>query len=77
MNMVTLPKEPCCEHWKHAHEIGTDNEEYSVLVWYDEDDKGRAAIGSDLPPVRFCPWCGAVKQDLTTAENQNYDSPAQ
>lgn len=45
----------CCDALERAHEHGTDNEGYGPLlysaypVW---------AIGSDLPPMRFCPWCG-------------------
>lgn len=49
---------PCCEDWEEAHKRGTDNESYDVLIGY---ENGLPVIGSDLPPVRFCPWCGARK----------------
>lgn len=58
--------EPCCEAWAKAHEWETDNEAYAPLVHCnDEKDAKYAApypsIGSGLPPVKFCPWCGAEK----------------
>jgi len=46
----------CCADMLHAHESGTDNEAYGSLVCY--DSKGKPLIGDDLPPIRFCPWCG-------------------
>ena len=63
--------ESCCEAWAKAHEWKTDNEEYQALVhydWYDreyrENPSTVARIGSNLPPVRFCPWCGAKKKEV-------------
>jgi hypothetical protein len=50
----------CCAMWDRAHEFGTDNEMYHSLVHYAQDSK-EALIGMDLPPVRFCPWCGKPK----------------
>jgi hypothetical protein len=55
-------KEPCCEAWAKAHEWETDNEAYSSLVRYSDDE--RALLGMDLPPVKFCPWCGNEKAPL-------------
>lgn len=46
--------EPCCDDWLNANKSGTDNEGYEALV------SGRR-IGYELPPVKFCPWCGAPK----------------
>lgn len=51
-------RQPCCDAWAKAHEWGTDNEGHLALIYY-RDDKPR--IGSDLPPVQFCPWCGTKK----------------
>jgi hypothetical protein len=59
----------CCRTWKTACGPGTDNEGYSSLVC---DIGGDEEIGLDLPPVRFCPWCGTRKnvkpEDKETAE---------
>lgn len=57
---------PCCETWAKAHEWETDNEMYGRLVHCNDEKEGRHAapyptIGSDLPPVKFCPWCGQSK----------------
>jgi len=43
-----------------ANEPGTDNEGYGNLIYVDED--GVAVMGDNLPPIRFCPWCGAPKE---------------
>lgn len=59
----------CCAAWAKAQESGTDNEQYENLLYRgnpandpgDSDLGGRWYIGSTLPPVRFCPWCGAAK----------------
>lgn len=52
----------CCDVWAKAHEAGTDNEMYSSLI-SDESD-GESWMGSELPAVRFCPWCGKPKECL-------------
>jgi hypothetical protein len=57
---------PCCEPWRKAHEWETDNEMYGRLIHCNDETDGRHAapyptIGSDLPPVKFCPWCGSPK----------------
>lgn len=49
----------CCEAWLKAQEPETDNEAYSWLL--DKDLDGNWTIGSYLPPVKFCPWCGKAK----------------
>lgn len=62
-----LPKESCCDAWYEANQKSSDNEGYGALVydgeepWMKPEDKGRAHIGSYLPPVSFCPFCGAKK----------------
>ena len=58
--------ESCCESWGKAQLPGTDNEEWEEVLkrgWDDdkEDHNNEWYIGSNLPPVKFCPWCGAVK----------------
>lgn len=61
---------PCCEAWEHAHDDGTDSEGFTSLVWYTDGLDSRpymSCVGSapgavsELPPIRFCPWCGAEK----------------
>lgn len=42
-----------CQSMKNAQESGTDNEGYSSLI------KGKH-IGSGLPDIEFCPWCGGA-----------------
>ena len=42
----------CCEAMKHAQEDGTDNEVYGKAVL------GSWTIGTGLPDISFCPWCG-------------------
>ena len=50
----------CCPEWLKAQQSGTDNEGYGRLIQVYPD--GAASMGSDLPPIRFCPWCGADKR---------------
>lgn len=52
--------QPCCETWTMAHGSGTDNEGYEALI-----SDGR--MGYELPPLRFCPWCGTPKSRLEAA----------
>jgi hypothetical protein len=63
-------EEPCCQTWETAHLIGTDCEMISSLVGYayrwprsmvEATSPGWPTIGTDLPPVRYCPWCGHRK----------------
>jgi hypothetical protein len=51
-------KHRCCSDFDKAKQPGTDNEEYDSLIYVDVDD-GKTKIGAKLPPIRFCPWCGA------------------
>ena len=51
---------PCCPAWEKSGKSGTDNEEYNPLR-YDME------MGSDLPDVNFCPWCGDVKGNTRPA----------
>lgn len=55
---------PCCEPWAQAHQWGTGNEGYSSLIYWREDGPhiGYTGTGGALPVVRFCPWCGAKKE---------------
>ena len=71
--------EPCCEPWERAHLIGTDCEMISSLVGYanrwpmsklDATEPGWPTIGTDLPPVRYCPWCGHSKRRLKPARRR-------
>ena len=65
-----IVEEPCCQPWETAHLFGTCCEGYSWLIAYDmpwppgsppDSSTGKPVIGTDLPAVRFCPWCGARK----------------
>ncbi|MFZ0855107.1 MAG: hypothetical protein WAO08_38675 [Hyphomicrobiaceae bacterium] len=62
--------EPCCQPWETAHFVGSDCESIAWLVAYNipwppgsppDTSTGKPVIGSDLPPVRYCPWCGHSK----------------
>jgi hypothetical protein len=62
--------EQCCAEWAKAHEFGTDCENVSWLVAYrirwprtaaEVAWSGAPVIGTDLMPVRHCPWCGHSK----------------
>lgn len=66
---------PCCEAWRHAHDEGTDREGAFALAWYADDDGDQSAYisclgcgeaASELPAVRFCPWCGVAKDGFST-----------
>jgi len=46
----------CCDAFRTALEAGTDSEEYMSLI---EFKKGDWEAGNCLPPMVFCPWCGA------------------
>lgn len=47
---------PCCEGIVKANQSCTDNEGYGRLLhWYTGEGFN---IGSELQPIRFCPWCG-------------------
>ena len=49
----------CCADMAHACLKGTDNEGYSSLVMCTlVAMDGTVVIGCDLPPARYCPWCG-------------------
>ena len=59
--MRANPKLECCAAMRHAQENGTDNECYGRAVW--TGSAGEWLIGTGLPNITFCPWCGkAVPQ---------------
>lgn len=45
----------CCRAFDRAQQTGTDNEGYGRLITIDGEI---AMIGSEMPPVDYCPWCG-------------------
>ena len=70
-------EEPCCPPWETAHLVGTDCEMISSLVGYayrwprsmlEATARGWPTIGTDLPPVRYCPWCGHSKTKRRKAQ---------
>lgn len=72
--MAVEPIKPCCESWNQAQQAGSDNEGHGALVYRRYDNGQIEAMGCDLPPIRFCPWCGAKKQAaLTTVSQRKYD----
>lgn len=56
-------EEQCCNAWSKAQQPGTDNEMYGQLLRNYGGASNDWHIGCDLPPVKFCPWCGAKKHD--------------
>jgi hypothetical protein len=56
-------RQECCAAWATAHVGGSDFDEYFfALVRYRPlEGPGKPMIGSNLPPVARCPWCGAIK----------------
>lgn len=60
--------QPCCDAWAKAHQGGTDNEGYGRLIrdwgYVDAYDVSMLTMGSYLPEVRFCPWCGHPKTSI-------------
>lgn len=51
----------CCDDFERAKQPHTDNEEYGPLII---EVEGPVMIGANLPPIRFCPWCGAEVRDV-------------
>lgn len=50
----------CCLNFAQAQERGTDNETYGSLIdYFDDDFASMYLMGSDLPALSYCPWCGA------------------
>lgn len=45
-----------CQAFKDAQLSGTDNEAWGRLIRRDGAEGW--SIGIDLPPMKFCPWCG-------------------
>lgn len=51
----------CCDDFLHATKSGTDAEGYGPAVWRDPDGCGSFLLATvDLPPAKFCPWCGGA-----------------
>ena len=51
-----LTHESCCAEFSRAQRDGSDNEGWCALMG--KDVYGGWIIGDDLPPIRYCPWCG-------------------
>jgi hypothetical protein len=62
-----------CDAFVKAQQRGTDNEGYDQLIYrYSADllkkhpflgGDPRWSVGSELPPIHFCPWCGSKLAD--------------
>jgi len=55
----------CCKTWKKATCEGTDSEGWQPMIQYGGeyyDDNlpriGNIGLDTELPPLKFCPWCG-------------------
>lgn len=51
-----------CEPFQKAQETCTDNEGYGRLI---SRSSYGWVTGCDLPPIKFCPWCGNELPDGT------------
>lgn len=54
---LTEPREPCCELWKRATEFGS----YAPTVPGSDGEMFKLNQSRWLPPIHYCPWCGARK----------------
>jgi hypothetical protein len=64
--------EVCCEDFRAALRWETDNEGYGALIHPKDgpdDDESPIApgwyIGSDLAPMKHCPWCATLLVGVT------------
>ena len=49
----------CCEPFKIAQRLGSDNEGYGSVIVGDPGEYYFASSGdADLPVIKLCPWCG-------------------
>lgn len=56
MNIVGQKIQECCEAFTESRNPHHDNESYMALIFVDENCVVTAGI--DLPPLKYCPWCG-------------------
>jgi hypothetical protein len=52
------PLDVCCEQWAKAQQPGTSaqgDQSTATALWRVQ---GEWKMGSFLPPITFCPWCG-------------------
>jgi hypothetical protein len=49
------PRDKCCSAFDRAQQLKTDNESCGALIY---QDGGKFMMGSNLLPLKFCPWCG-------------------
>lgn len=63
---IDVPQaEACCASYVAARQPGSDNEYYRSAIHGDGDER---RIGAELPPISFCPWCGASKVAIEDRE---------
>ena len=49
----------CCAAWGAAMEDGSDYEGYYPAIWWRQlGDGNKYVVGSKMPDIKFCPWCG-------------------
>jgi hypothetical protein len=53
--MAIFPTTFCCDNLRNAFDVHTDNEGWGPLA---KVEANLIHIGDELPPIRYCPWCG-------------------
>lgn len=72
MSWEPPPDTKCCDTWEQSKEAGTDNELYGAVTMHFD---GEWCVGLNLPPVKFCPWCGSHKNIHTEPMNKDLEYP--
>ena len=64
----------CCRDMAAAFLPCTDNEGDGRLARCYDDTPTAIYVGCDLPPLRFCPWCGTKLETLSWADAKDIPS---
>jgi len=62
---IPIDRPICCAQLAHAFQSCTDNEAYGRLAHIFNHSPSSIYFGSDLPAIKFCPWCGREMATLT------------
>ena len=61
----------CCKSLADSMQSGTDGESYgSCASAYNHEDPTSIHLGTNLPTMRFCPWCGFEVAKLSWTNSQ-------
>ena len=52
-----------CEAWSQARQEMTDHEMVGPAIGTVYQEPGKFTIGTDIPDIEYCPWCGAQLPD--------------